>query len=659
MKRLFCLLCFISHIVCGQTTGTFKSEPFPGGVYFNTGLHPLKGEIGQVERDRGQGFETIGNLSTPSTQAMLYQRMLNYALRFPNRYSVTEQLAANIWQMIQNGKQDSIQKSGIPVILLAMGGAFLDTAAHLPAKTRYRVQIGKRSVESASLTGNPEPAKINQIVFYELKPANRIIRAEWRLKLQEQPALLQVMRQRIGIDSGFTTLSTSLGFEKSSKGDSLRIHLSDSTAAQGINYLYFLAGKDFLGNTITRSDTIRSAAGNRATVSGISRLVTRAAADSSGIQLIWNKQNINAIRSVRVFRSPYYDSAYVQLTILPAADTSWTDRSAAIGANYYYQVVAQGNDDFSYPSPRVFGSFINNRRLLPPTSFRVSGTENNRNFTWKYHTYMDLLGFRVYRAQGNSGRFEAITDVIPAQRDSLQFSYMVSDTTIDSHQFYTYAVGAVSRNFKVSPLSATIQLNVIRTGKLTAPYQVRNLEMNDSTTMITWQDMLPIDRDISGYHVYRKTLGPDSIKGFKRLTAEPITRANEFFDTPGMGKAWQYVVRSVSGKDSSAYSLPVVVRLFGDKPLPPGKVSIFSADKRVMLNWDGTQVHGVNQYHIYRAAPGVGLTKIASVSAKATANSYEDTNPGAGSLFFYYVTAETTQHVESDRSQEVSIRLSR
>ncbi|TCC88675.1 hypothetical protein EZ428_18735 [Pedobacter frigiditerrae] len=659
MKNLIfiCYLLLLPGIVSSQTSADkLQPELTPAGVYLNLKTFPTNGEIGVVERDKGEGFEAIGTLSAPSTPEMLYQRMQHLSLRFPDYFMVTNQLSNVLWQNTLSDKKENVIKEGIPVALLALGIAFLDTAKNLPAQTKYRIAMGAQKWESSVIGSAQKIAINNQIKFYKLQPAAEALRAEWRLKVNEQPKILIVQRKRLGIDSNFAVLKTDLGYEKTKKGDSLSVHLSDTTVLGGISYAYFLSGKDYFGRTITRSDTIRSIAGNRTNVNAVNRFTAKKAVDSSGIQLNWGLQDKFSIRSIRVLRSAYYDSTFVQVALLTPTDTTWIDKSTAVGANYYYQIIAQGDDDFAYPSPRIFGSFINKQRLLPPTNLHAQKFDGGAKLSWKYHSYMNLLGFRMYRSLGNSGSFTAVSDVLPAHRDSLTFSYIDKDKNLIAGEFYTYAVAAIGRNNVESPLSTIAQLNYAEKSKPTTPYQVRTLMLNDSTVSITWQDLSAIDHTISGYHVFRKVIGVDSIKGFKKLTSQPITVGNEYLDAPGLGTIWQYVVQAVNQSDSSGYSQPVVVKFLGDKPLPPGNVQVFAQKNSVIINWDGSLIPNIVTYNIYRASASTAPVKIGNVTANSI-HTFEDKNMSKGNLYFYYVTAETNAKVESEKSSEVSIRI--
>lgn len=657
MKNLlFSLLLLLigNQIALAQNKNLIVPELSSAGIYIDFGQLPAKAQNVSVERDKGQGFEQIAVLNLPLSKDMLSQRLQNYALILPNYYSVSTKLVTNIWDMLQTQKLTEIKNSNIPVVMLALGGAFLDTAKNIPANTKYKIQIGDIKLETAAVPSKAARPLTGQIIAFALKPAAQVIRAEWRLNVKQQPPMLEMFRKRVGIDSNFKKLNTSLGYEKTKLGDSLSIHLSDTTVLPGITYSYFLSGKNYLGNIISQSDTITNIAGNRTSVNAINSFSAKPAKDSSGIALSWNKQNVNLIRSIRVFRSAYYDTSYVQVAVLAPTDTVFVDRSAAIGANYYYQISAQGDQDFSYTSPRVFGMYINNKRLLAPTSLKASVNADDITFNWTYQTYFNLLGFRLYRAVGNSGKFEAISDVISAPRDSMSFVYSLKKSQALSNQFYTYAVAAISRSFKESPLSQFITLNNFKKQTLAAPTQLRSLELDDKRISITWQDMRKIDPNIGGYHVYRKIMNADSVNGYKLLTENVIIENNEFIDKPEIGIIYQYMVKSVNGTDSSVFSLPLSVIVQGSKPLPPGSVRLFAQKKIVNINWDGTLIPEVKDFNIYRATSKGEAVKIGRVPVTQT--SFEDRNTTPGELYFYYITTETIYKVESNRSSEVSIR---
>jgi len=648
------LLLAVGRVAVAQNSNVVVPELSSAGVYVNFRQIPSKSQIISVERNKGQGFEAIATLSLPTSKAMLYQRMQNAALVLPNYYSVSDKLVSSIWDLLQAQKLSEIYSANIPVVLLALGGAYLDTAKNLPANTKYQIQIGDKKIESVVFSKTVSAA-IDQIVVFNLRPSAQVIRAEWRLNSKQQPAMLEMFRKRIGIDSNYKKLNTNLGYEKTKSGDSLSVHLSDTTVLSGITYSYFLAGKNYLGNVVTLSDTIRSIAGNRTTVNAINRFVVKAAKDSTGIELSWNKQNANLLRSIRVFRSAYYDSAYVQVAVLSPADTIYIDRTAAIGANYYYQISAQGDQDFSYTSQRVFGLFTNDKRLMPPTSLNVNEIKDEIVFNWKYQTYLSLLGFRLYRSVGNSGKFEAISDVISAPRDSLSFVYKLKKQQNLSEQFYTYAVAAISRSFKESPLSSSVSLNNYKKQKLTPPSQLRSLELDDKSISITWLDVRKTDSYVSGYNVYRRTLNADSVLGYKLVTLNPVMTNNEFIDKPEIGVGYQYMIRSTNGTDSSAFSLPLSVLVQGSKPLPPGNVRLSAQKNSININWDTTIIPEIKSFHIYRATSNGEPVKIGSVPVTQTV--FEDKNVSVGELYFYYITTETIYKEESNRSSEVSLRF--
>ena len=126
------ILILTSSLVTQAQSPKLGAEVSPAGVYLTFPSSPQGINRVLIWRNTGKGFESIASLTAPPTSPILYQRLKSHALLFPDYYSVSEQVSGNLWQLIQTGKQDSIRKAGIPVILLAMGAAYLDTAKNLP-----------------------------------------------------------------------------------------------------------------------------------------------------------------------------------------------------------------------------------------------------------------------------------------------------------------------------------------------------------------------------------------------------------------------------------------------------------------------------------------------------------------------------------------------
>jgi len=630
----------------------------PSGMLVSGMTIPADSTVFLVERDGGEGFEVVGNLTAPSTFAMFKTRVWKYAAFFSDQVVFTDEGLHKLWDTSRTpAGRDSIRNAGLPVITLAMGGGYLDTLVRAdPSRpVSYRIRNGEQQWTVAAVFN--EKSRATKILhFYELTPADQVIRAEWRMAASERPSAVRAYRLRLGIDSTFRPAPVSMGIEPTPQGDSLRVHLSDTTVMPGITYIYRLAGLDPFAHEVGYSDTLRSIAGARATVTGIDRFQTMPAPDSSGVKLVWEPVQDLRIRSIRVFRSPYYDSAYVQLAVLPPTDTVYIDRYAGTSTNYYYQLVGQGSDDFSYPSSRVFGSFEHHTPLLPPADVQAFQDGNAIAVTWHYMDFANLAGFRVYRSLGNSGEFQPISGLIAADRSTISYRYPDSLQQLDGTGLYVYAVATVSRSHAEGPLSELVPVNMFSTEKPAVPVYVRGLEEKDSTFVLTWKDMRPVDERVIGYHVYRKAFGGVGDTSYHRVTPQPIIDVNEFVDDAFNPSGWQYVVRSVSQSDSSEVSLPVVWKPEQIKPLPPGRVQLYADAGNVWITWDRSLLPNLQDYHIYRVSEKGEPQRIATVSVGSTPE-YVDKEVKEGVRYYYYVTTETSQQVESDFSRETMIRL--
>src|SRR5699024_1555794 len=117
-----------------------------------------------------------------------------------------------------------------------------------------------------------------------------------------------------------------------------------------------------------------------------------------GIRLNWNPLLPNpSLQNILVMRSEVYDSSYTLLKTLPVTDTTFTDKDVKAGRNYYYQMMVQGSQNYSLPTPRVSGIFLGKSFLLPAEDLVSEPTDEGIQLTWKYRDKEKLNGFNIYR----------------------------------------------------------------------------------------------------------------------------------------------------------------------------------------------------------------------------------------------------------------------
>jgi fibronectin type 3 domain-containing protein len=650
---LVLIMFYSAQAALAQERMPVQVQPAPAGAFITWNRLLPAGVTGIVERRTGKSeYERIGIVTAPASAAALYQRLQVNALLLPAFMPVSSRLADTLWNYMQRTKAQEWPDSLPALFRLAFGGAFLDSTGTPGITCQYRIVAGDITAESGSVLLQAPGVGHGQLFFQGAQPEATRIQTQWRLRRAHLPAVVEVLRRRTGIDSAFVQVPVSKGIAPLLKTDSVLLLVTDTSVLQGITYQYYLAGYDMLGNQRTASDTVELLAGDRTNVALVHRLVAVNAPDSSGIRLQWQYTPGTDIRALRVLRSYNYDSGYVLIASLTARDTTYLDKAVGPGTNYYYKIEAAGAMNRSYASARVSGIFFARRPLMPPYALQVSGEKGRAQLSWRYYNYIDLSGFRVYRALGSSGRFEPVSGIVYPGRDTAVFSFTDTAAALQPGQFYVYGIKAVSRSYAESPLSATEVFNYRGTVKPTAPAYLRSLLMDNQTVSITWQQQ-PGEAAVAGYHVYKKETGTAA---YTRCNPVLVTGTNEFTDTLAGTAAWQYVVQSVStGNDTSAFSLPVVVRAIQPRLLPPANVRLFVQGSQVIVNWDGTQVSSIKEYHIYRASGTGKAARIASVWANED-RIYTDKAVEKGQLYYYYITSTDKEGRESSYSTEVRIK---
>lgn len=655
MKYLICLLsiCFVLPVTAQEKQAGITVEGTPSGMY--VALENIAPGTGYAifRKSGNSDFKKISQYVPCANAKDFYRRQIAWTQDLEDFTPPKKALSDTLWSRYHD-RTASFQPFNIVTANLAFGNSFLDTKAVLGETYQYQIIFND---STSKITSSKKKYELNHPVFadinvYKTWPGDNFIKVEWVTSSIDQAPFFDVYRKQSGGKVDFKKIHPEKGLRNLRSQDSTVFLMIDSTTVEGISYDYFLAAKDYLGNTGNSSDTVRVQVGGRRNVPAVRNF--RSVADTSGIMLKWNPVPPNpSLQTLVLLRSTNYDSGYKKLKTLPVSDTVYSDRDVAGGKNYYYQMIVQGAHHFSIPTPRVSGIYTGEVLMMVPQDLKAVSVDNGVKLNWTYHNKEKVTGFKIYRTLSYDKKNKLVGEISDL-KDTSDFEF-VDSTMTSSKETYYYAVSAVSPTSSLSPLSKWEGATPKEKETIPSPTGLRALWLNDSTVSVTWKDMQRLHSGIPGYRVYK------SKKQMKAPSEEQLlvtTDINEFSDTLSPGQeSWYWVKAMNRNKSTGAASSPIHVTAPIDKPLPPGDVNGYTQDSEIVLRWDNTLNKEVVKYNVYRAVNTDEVSLIGSVKANKKVLQFMDEKVKPDELYFYYITSINKYGIESNQSQETPIRM--
>ncbi len=425
--------------------------------------------------------------------------------------------------------------------------------------------------------------------------------------------------------------------------DSSSLSYVDGTAEPGTKYIYTVRAYRKSGSAIIAGGY--DATGVSATSSlGIVKLKEIALSEYDTVNISWNAEA--GATGYRVYRKEKGGS-WKGLLNVSSNVTSYSDKTAVIGKQYYYTVrayrkVTGGYAWGGFQSPGLTVT-IPNLATVELESIDASGYDSII-LTW--NKIDGATGYRVYRKE-KGGSWKGLGNV-----SSAVSSYSDATAVIGTQYYYTVrayrkVTGGYSWGGFQSPgLTATIpnlstvQLNTIQA---TAYNQID----------ITWDKV----NGATGYRVYRKEKG-GSWKGLTNVTANTLAYSDK---TAVTGTQYYYTVRAYrkvgTGYVWGGFQNP---GLTATAVLAQGSITEISsaADHSVTLRW--APVAGTTVYQIY-VREGENENYIHLASTTSEINTYTQKNLKSGVTYYFKVRSYRTvavnpsQYSFGEFSEEKSI----
>jgi fibronectin type 3 domain-containing protein len=652
MKKYIKLLVTGWLLLSASKTFGQQLSASPKGVYLEIKNNPQLNAGYEVLRadEKSDNFKSIGVFTPVRSSSDLHQRMSENTKIFSDNTPPSFRLADTLWSIWMSPDAHKLLQMQVPLIHMALGVSFLDTEAVKGKQYRYRLRgTDNQTIFTTEVfrydTQKPIFAPMQSVLVDE---GESIPEIKWRSSAANAATAVDLWRKVRGTPTSFEKIHVPHSITSNTKADSVVYWFADSTALFSIQYEYYMAGRDPLGNIGSASDTVNLQVGGRRNIKAAFDLWPRAV--DNGIQLTWKAlEQRYRLQNIVVMRSETYDEGYELLSTLQVTDTVYVDYGIRPGKRYFYQVIIQGEANFSFASPRVAGIYYGLARLLPPQNVEVYLENGKPKISWVYTDTTDIRGFYVYRTLSTANPLEQISSLLPVNDVYNTFS----DTTAKATTAY-YVVAAVSNTQSLSPASKVVSVSVPSDAKVPATGQLRSLWLDKQIVSITWADISQTEPGIAGYKVYRKKTEE------KEYGKVPVyeTEVNEYSDTLKPGDSRVYAVRVV-GEDGreSAFSPFLQVEAALPKLSPPTDLRLYQNEGKVYLLWNGSQ-NDVKQYHVYRSTRNQKPERVATIKREGDEMQFTDSNLKKGTLYYYTITTETTDGRESDKAEELFVEIS-
>ncbi|MCD6346169.1 MAG: hypothetical protein J7L96_01985 [Bacteroidales bacterium] len=267
----------------------------------------------------------------------------------------------------------------------------------------------------------------------------------------------------------------------------------------------------------------------------LSFLTSAAIKDRKAIRLSWKLSNPVTVSSMSLYRSQYYDSAYMKIAELGVDMETFIDVAPIANEPLYYYVVIHdyfGNHITSVRTP-AFATFA--EKPIRPQNVQGEYSKDTIHLIWK-NTGANIIGYRVYRSLNNKA-FHVVNDMSANISKGQIFTDPVN--TLSSVTKIAYYIKNVSDGFLESNSSDTLRFYIPEHEKILPPAELDRFVYPNGNVRLLW---IPPEEGLAlGYNIYLETPNGKT----KKLNNE-IIKLNYFTDSVyrSNGK-YTYFVESV------------------------------------------------------------------------------------------------------------------
>ncbi len=622
------------------------------GFYLDITNKIEKNRFYKILRKQGKdtNFKEIAILKSPDKFETFYNNLILSNSKNPIYDLPEPTYLPKLWEISFVTKSlDSIPIYGkLPYFQEALGCGYYDNLIENGISYVYKIELYRDNQLVNEFTTRPltfnKTIPDCRIHLSSFEAQGKYIKLSFSSSTREKPYKIKLFRN-IYLQTDFLEIKPNILYNK--LGDSIYARILDTNVIEGIIYNYYAVPVDLFGNMGIPSDTIRVINSFNKSESYIQAIRTRSIDSLNSIQISWQCEVPEYLKSINIFRSNNYDGEYKLIGSSLPQDTSFLDNQVNPIQTYFYYLVI--NDVFgeSTRSPRVSGMLQANKKAEAPLDFKVTNEDGNIKLTWRRPS-ADTRGYYVFRttAQENDTLIQ-ISDLILS--NDLEINYIDTIKNINT-PLLGYAVKSVNTSYDISPTTEIEYVNPQSNQILPTPMNLRAINQ-DGKILLTWEESLLNNLEVRGYNVYRKILkndGTDSTE-FLKLPSSIENEANNFYvdSTLSEGINYLYAIEAVGfNGNKSSLSAPTIVFLPKSRPISIQSIYFGVSEKGILLQWEKTLQDSIVFYNIYRLKENEKPIKIASI--KSDTAEYFDNYTVDDDPIFYAITCVDAKGNESE-----------
>jgi fibronectin type 3 domain-containing protein len=599
-----------------------------------------KGNTGFIlqrrDKEGNSPWTTVNSFHSPQNAGELLDNYKMAMQIFPDNKSRFD--AADAWgKWMKYKKYDSLANElAFAPGQIAFGIIVIDSTVKAGKTYQYRLLKNK---EAAPVADNnvsnwvAYPAKINspRPKFLHRRTESTSIMLDWFIKPGFSTGGFNVYRAA-GNEKQFQ-LITQATFTML-HNDTLVYSIRDNKVASNQVYRYYIVPINaFGGGGNIVSDTIS------ATVMDPQKLLPpqyiHAVADvkKRAVALHYILPNPGFMGSVHIMRSLNYENNYQEVGIVGPYDTVFNDLRITAGKKYYYYLLMtdkMGRN--STRSIKTFGLFQDNTNLFPARLVTAERTKRGIKISWQSPPDTAVVsGYYVCRRQGNTGKFERITTLLPLKQNS----YLDTSKILRPATLYGYSVVSENLSNVVSDNSVIAYVTpqeASASRPWVTPRNVKAIADNNHVRLL-WYDMRLLNKGMIYYNIYRRS---DKDTVFKMISPNYLASFTSYNDTTTIaGLKYTY---ALEGADAAGHTSAQAVSNTAGIAMPIVKapdIAAFSTTQAITITWEDMFEKRVGRYGIYRYVTGGQVEKIGE--ADASARVFNDKNVIAGTTYHYYL----------------------
>lgn len=663
IQSIITALLALSMPAYGQETVHSLANPGAKGVFVVAaeeiaGATGIKRQGYRIERREtgGEDFKQVAELAAVATVEGFRRNMARVSDWLPYPVDLTVFRPDSIWKIARpTGSIRVLKNIGYSLPVLAgFNLIWLDENVQ-PGKTyQYRIKgIGDDyHLLSGEVTYTPGPVASVDILSHKFNLIERVQYIYAGSTGHNKPRWIDAYRNEEG--GPFVNINAEVFF--SSKGDSLKYTIKDTTAKPYRVYRYYLKGYDVYGNASALSDTVSAATLDRLQRPLPQKVTLEADTARNNITLAWEIDAAPVVNSVTLLRSLSSVHDFEPVAVLPPEVTTYTDEGLRPATAYFYQFEVSYKTQPGSSRGITYGRAFSSARVPEaPPELSVRADSTGIDLTWRPDGDY-IHGYRVYRGQQELP-LQLISDLVYRSPDSTGMqTWRDTTSALTGSRYYRYAVRAVTTSYVEGLLSDTVWVRPLTNIPVPTPPLHLELQTTEGRIWVSWDHVANYEEHIYGYRVLRGT-APSGTE--KYVTDTLYTSVNFIVDSTWQeGHTYRYTVFTLSELGTmSGPSEPIHSSLHSTAPTPPNSLTAGYEENGIRLNWEPPANAGDLQYHVYRYERGQEEpTRIATLPGDR--ETYTDTGVKAGRLYFYFLCSVGKNALESERSNEAGMRIS-